>query len=266
MTMMRGIYNRLTRSCQGPGRKGASPEASRVPPGRAGTPTGNWYNPKLMQSLLFDYGGTLDSDGITFLDRFRAIYKEEGIESPAFDRAFYDAEDALPARHALKGLDLEQTCRLLVRDMLQALAPGRLDRADRIAGRFAADCRAQFARLRPVLERLGGRYRMGIVSNFYGNLEGILEAEGLRPLFGAVADSGVVGVTKPEPAIFLHALRKLGASPAECVMVGDSVKRDIAGAKGLGMRKALVCAAADAPAAGQDWTIRSVAELEKVLP
>jgi HAD superfamily hydrolase (TIGR01549 family) len=219
-----------------------------------------------MQSLLFDYGGTLDSDGITFLDRFRAIYKEEGIESPGFDRAFYDAEDALPARHVLQGLDLEQTCRLLVRDMLTVLAPGRMDRADAIAGRFAADCRRQFARLKPVLERLSRRYRLGIVSNFYGNLEGILVAEGLRPLFGVVADSGVVGVIKPEPAIFLHALRTLGSTPAECVMVGDSVKRDIAGAAGLGMRKALVCAADAPPAAGQDWTIRSVSELEAVLP
>lgn len=218
-----------------------------------------------MQSLLFDYGGTLDSDGITFLDRFRAIYKEEGIESPAFDRAFYDAEDNLPARHKLPGLDLEQTCRLLVRDMLATLAPERMDRADAIAGRFAGDCRRQFGRLKPVLERLSRRYRLGVVSNFYGNLEGILEAEGLRPLFGAVADSGVVGVIKPDPAIFLHALKGLGSSPEEAVMVGDSVKRDIAGAKGLGMKKALVCAAKDAPAAGQDWTIRSVAELEQVL-
>lgn len=219
-----------------------------------------------MQSLLFDYGGTLDSDGITFLDRFRAIYKEEGIESPGFDRAFYDAEDGLPSRHKLQGLDLEQTCRLLVRDMLKVLAPERMDRAEPIAGRFAADCRGQFVRLKPVLERLGTRYRLGIVSNFYGNLEGILEAEGLRPLFGAVADSGVVGVIKPDPVIFLHALERLGSTPAEAVMVGDSVKRDIAGAKGLGMKKALVCASGEAPAAGQDWTIRSVAELEALLP
>lgn len=219
-----------------------------------------------MQSLLFDYGGTLDADGITFLERFRPIYKEEGIDSPRFDRAFYDSEDALASKHELQGLDLEQTCRLLVRDMLDVLAPDRLDRADAIAGRFAADSRRQFARLMPVLERLSRRYRLGVVSNFYGNLDGILRAEGLRGLFSVVADSGVVGVIKPEPAIFLHACRGLEAEPAECVMVGDSVKRDMAGAAGLGMRKALVCAAPEPPAAGQDWTIRSVAELEALLP
>ncbi|MDX6770444.1 MAG: HAD family hydrolase [Elusimicrobiota bacterium] len=218
-----------------------------------------------MQSLLFDYGGTLDSDGITFLDRLRPIYKEEGLDSPRFERAFYDSEDALPTRHRLEGLDLEQTLRLLNRDILAILAPDRLDRADPISARFAADCRRQFARLKPVLERLSRRYRLGVVSNFYGNLDGILRAEGLRPLFAVVADSGVVGVIKPEPAIFLHACRGVGAAPADCVMVGDSVKRDMAGAAGLGMRRALVSAEAEPPAAGQDWTIRSVVELEKVL-
>lgn len=218
-----------------------------------------------MKSLLFDYGGTLDSDGITFLDRLRPIYKEEGLDSPRFERAFYDSEDALPAKHRLQGLDLERTVRLLNRDILTVLAPDRLDRADHIAARFAADSRRQFARLKPVLERLAGRYRLGVVSNFYGNLDGILVAEGLRDLFSVVADSGVVGAIKPEPAIFLHACRGVGAEPADCVMIGDSVKRDMAGASGLGMKKALVCAAPQPPAAGQDWTIRSVAELEALL-
>ena len=219
-----------------------------------------------MQSLLFDYGGTLDSDGITFLDRLRPIYKEAGLDSPRFERAFYDCEDALPTNHRLQGLDLEQTVRLLNRDILAILAPDRLDHATPISARFAADSRRQFARLKPVLERLSKRFRLGVVSNFYGNLDGILLAEGLRPLFSVVADSGVVGVIKPEPAIFLHACRGVGTEPADCVMVGDSVKRDMAGAASLGMKKALVSAAAAPPAAGQDWTIRSVSELEALLP
>lgn len=220
-----------------------------------------------MKSVLFDYGGTLDADGTTWLERFYPIYKEEGVDLPRarFDRAFYDSDDNLPARHRLEGLDLEQTLRLQVRDVLAAAAPERLDLADRIAGRFAADSRRQFARLKPTLERLARRYRLGIVSNFYGNLEGILAAEGLRPLFSVVADSGVVGAIKPEPAIFLHAAKAVGAAPAECVMVGDSIKRDMKGAEGVGMKRALVVAGPGTPDAGQDWTIRSVTELEELL-
>lgn len=221
-----------------------------------------------MKSVLFDYGGTLDADGTTWLERFYPIYKEEGVDLPRerFDRAFYDSDDNLPSRHRLQGLDLEQTLRLQVRDVLAAAAPDRLALTERIAGRFAADSRRQFERLKPVLERLARRYRLGIVSNFYGNLEDILSAEGLRPLFSVVADSGVVGVIKPEPGIFLHAARAVGADPAECVMVGDSIKRDMKGAEGVGMKRALIVAGGEAPAAGQDWTIRSVTELEGLLP
>lgn len=218
-----------------------------------------------MESLLFDYGGTLDADGTTWADRFYPLYKEAGIDVPRerFERSFYDSEDALAKRHKLPGLDLEATCRLQVHDTLETLAPDRMDLVEPLAHRFASDSRKQFARLAPVLERLAKKYTLGVVSNFYGNLDGILSAEGLRPLFSSVADSGVLGVTKPEARIFLHALE--GRSPKTCVMVGDSIKRDIAGAHALGMKKALVSAAKEAPKASQDWTIRSVVELEAVL-
>lgn len=218
-----------------------------------------------MESLLFDYGGTLDADGTTWADRFYPLYKEAGIDVPLerFERAFYDSEDALAKRHRLSGLDLEATCRLQVRDTLAVLAPDRMDLVEPLAHRFASDSRAQFKRLKPVLERLSKRFKLGVVSNFYGNLDDILTAEGLRPLFTAVADSGVLGITKPEAKIFLHALE--GRSPSTCVMVGDSIKRDMAGAHALGMKKALVSAAKEPPKANQDWTIRSVVELEACL-
>ncbi|MDE2509783.1 MAG: HAD family hydrolase [Elusimicrobia bacterium] len=220
-----------------------------------------------MKAVLFDYGGTLDADGSTWLERFYPIYKENGVDFPRerFDRAFYDSDDALPARHALTGLDLEETLRLQVGDVLSVLAPERTALTGAIAGRFAADSRAQFRRLRPTLERLAARYRLGVVSNFYGNLDGILRAEGLRDLFSVVADSGVLGVIKPDAGIFLHASRALDSAPAECVMVGDSVKRDMKGAAAAGMRTALICAHSPAPDAGQDWTVRSVSELEALL-
>lgn len=220
-----------------------------------------------MKSLLFDYGGTLDADGTTWLERFHPLYKEAGLDIPSerLDRAFYDSDDNLHLRHALKGLDLAQTVRLQVADVIKAVAPDRPELVDRVADRFVADSRAQFKRLTPVLERLAGRYRLGIVSNFYGNLDGILSAEGLRPLFSVVADSGVLGVTKPDAAIFLHAAKAVDAAPAECVMIGDSIKRDMAGATGVGMKKALISVAAETPKAGQDWTVRSVVELEALL-
>lgn len=216
--------------------------------------------------MLFDYGGTLDSDGTTWLERFYPLYKEKGvdIERKRFDRAFYDSDDGLPGRYALDGLNLEQTLRLQVALVLEAVAPQKSSLAGAIAGGFAADSRRQFRRLEPVLKRLSSRFQLGIVSNFYGNLDGILRAEGLRDYFGVVADSGALGLSKPDPAIFLHAAQALGSRPDDCVMVGDSIPRDIVGAAAAGMKKVLVRGGA-APSAGQDWTVSSVADLEAVL-
>ncbi|MBI3288260.1 MAG: HAD family hydrolase [Elusimicrobia bacterium] len=221
----------------------------------------------IAKALLFDYGGTLDSDGTTWLERFSSLYKEAGLDFPPhrFERAFYDADDNLAARHPLKGLDLEQTALLQVRDVFSVLAPERSGLAAPLARRFSADCRRHFSKLRPVLERLSARYRLGIVSNFYGNLEGLLRAEGLLDLFSVIADSGDLGVAKPDPAIFLHAAKGVDADPRDCVMVGDSVNRDMKGAASVFMKTALIAPAPDAPRAGQDWTIRSALELESLF-
>lgn len=228
----------------------------------------------MLKAVLFDYGGTLDSDGIPWLDRFFPIYRQAGLDAPLedFKRAFYDSDDRLPERCALEGLDLEETVRLQARWVVDRLAPGRSEPerralAEGVARRFAEDSRRMLARNRPLLERLSSRYRLGIVSNFYGNLEGILRREGLGGLFGVVADSQRLGCMKPEPGIFLHAARGTGAEPRECLLVGDSPHRDMRGAENAGMPHAWL--AGDRPDARPCCpgtpVLRTLLELEKVL-
>ena len=48
------------------------------------------------------------------------------------------------------------------------------------------------------------------------------------------------GFMKPHPSIFEEALRRADVTPAEAVMVGDSFRHDIEGARRLGMRGVLV--------------------------
>ena len=50
-------------------------------------------------ALLFDYGGTLDADGLPWKERFRQLYRAEGVDPPdaVFGPVFYAADDALPA-------------------------------------------------------------------------------------------------------------------------------------------------------------------------
>ena len=87
------------------------------------------------------------------------------------------------------------------------------------------------------------RVPIGVVSNASGQIEGVLRNEGVcqvGPGAGVpvrcVIDSWVVGVSKPDPAIFAPAIDALGLPPARIAYVGDSVINDVAGAAAAGLQ------------------------------
>ena len=77
--------------------------------------------------------------------------------------------------------------------------------------------------------------RVGVVSNADGRIESALRRAGLANLLEVIVDSGVVGIAKPDPAIFEFALAPLGLSAEETWYLGDTVAYDMvaAGAAGL---------------------------------
>ena len=84
------------------------------------------------------------------------------------------------------------------------------------------------------LQRRG--YILGIISNLIGTREipDWLVAEGFAPYFKSVALSSVLGIRKPDPAIYLEAARQAGVEPGKCAYVGDNLKRDVAGTRAAG--------------------------------
>jgi putative hydrolase of the HAD superfamily len=190
----------------------------------------------MIRALLFDFGGTLDAQGVPWKERFYRLSREEGLAVPEteFDPAFYGATDTLEGTIPRdSGL----------RDTVERVSDGlalRLGREPallrRIGGRFIDDAMRQLGSNAALLSRLSGRYRIGIVSNFYGNLQAVLDETGLSPSIGVAVDSTILGCKKPDPRIFQAALDALEASPAEAVFIGDSLRRDMAGARAMGMR------------------------------
>src|SRR6185369_3755546 len=83
------------------------------------------------------------------------------------------------------------------------------------------------------LKRRG--YRLGVVSNAEGRVERDLIGAGYDGFFETVIDSSVVGVEKPDPAIFRLALERLGASPDGTVFLGDVPAVDVEGARAAGI-------------------------------
>ena len=91
----------------------------------------------------------------------------------------------------------------------------------------------------PVLEELRRHgLRIGLVSNTGRDLDAFLAHHAI-PCDAALA-SGAHGWVKPHRSIFETVLERLGVSPEEAAMVGDSPQDDIEGARALGMRAFLL--------------------------
>jgi len=88
---------------------------------------------------------------------------------------------------------------------------------------------------------------LAVVSNAEGTAEEQLRADGICQVgpgsgvpVAAVLDSSVVGVSKPDPAIFELALDALGVDPAHAIHVGDTPAADVVGARAAGVTPVLV--------------------------
>ena len=188
--------------------------------------------------MLFDFGGTLDADGIPWAPRFHAAYKMCGgaEEFPAFEQAFRASDRALASQPRIRTMGFRALIDAQAQLLRDLLPDGAGIDGAQLARRFHAEAVAVVARNRPILERLSKDYQLGVVSNFAGNLEPCLRELELQRYFSVVADSAVVGIAKPDPRIFTEALTQLDAPAARAWMVGDNFEADIRPAGELGLR------------------------------
>lgn len=92
-----------------------------------------------------------------------------------------------------------------------------------------------FADVTAALDQLAPR-RLGIVTNGFADLQRTkLQVSGLDSRFEVVLISSELGFGKPDVRIYHLATTSLGVSPSACLMVGDSLQRDVAGATQAGL-------------------------------
>lgn len=123
---------------------------------------------------------------------------------------------------------------------------------------------------RPLLERLGRRHRLAVVSNFdyTPTALSILDTAGVRDLFAAIVVSDEVGWRKPRADIFEAAIRRTGAEARRTLFVGDRADIDVVGARGVGMHAAWINPGGDALPPGippPHYEIRDLGELEAIV-
>jgi putative hydrolase of the HAD superfamily len=202
--------------------------------------------------------------------RFHAAYRAAGgaLGYAAFEPLYKRADETLARTPDIGRFGFRRMIETQTRLLLELVPDRAAVDAGRMTEQFHAEARAIATRNQALLERLARRYRLGIVSNFTGNLTHCLDELGLARLFTAVSDSAVVGAAKPDPRIFRETLSALGGAPAERAwMVGDNFEADIGGAAGLGIRTCWLAPPDREQPPGPDPTARiaRLPEIERIL-
>lgn len=107
----------------------------------------------------------------------------------------------------------------------------------------------------PTLKTLKNQdYKIGLISNAGDakNVHRLIDRNHLRRYMDFILISAEIGVRKPAPLIFKMALDNLGASPPDAVMVGDTLRADILGAKQVGIAAVWITRQADTPHNNED--------------
>jgi putative hydrolase of the HAD superfamily len=189
-----------------------------------------------VKAILFDLYETLITETDTAPPRasklgpalgldYNAFRKEWKQQRPRLVRGELTFTDALTEIGARLGAPLETTAVQRVRE-------------ERMRAKEDA-----FRRLRPEIVDLANELstrgiRLGVVSNCWAEDAAPWPTCALAPHFAATAFSFEIHAAKPDPAIYLEALRRLRVDPREAIYAGDGADDELGGAERVGMRAA----------------------------
>lgn len=200
-----------------------------------------------IKGIIFDYGGTIDTNGKHWAEVLWSRYKELNIpvSKEDFKKAYVHGERTLALQPLIKPfhdfydvllIKSKIQIEYLVQHGLLSDSPQTNKYPEEIAKGCYDFAKGVVKNSLFVVNKLSVKYKLTLVSNFYGNINKVLENFGLLCSFKSVIESAVVGVRKPDPAIFTLGVRELGIEAHETVVIGDSFSKDIVPAKAAGCR------------------------------
>ncbi len=161
----------------------------------------------------------------------------------------------------------EQVFDAALREQMIETADGGRDLADTF-GRERRRLQRLMPDAKETLTRLAAKYKLGMLTNGAPDLQREkIAASGLGSMFHFVVVSGERGIGKPRPEVFHHLCAQTGVEPGEAVMVGNSLERDIAGARNAGIVSVWIKVAGSEEhhPVEPDYTITGLAELPTLL-
>lgn len=227
------------------------------------------------KAILFDLDSTLCQYTLTVAEVIERALSRAGLAHDVLgplDTLAKDYNDAWWATEDEYRTHVDEIRRLAWVALLETREAGDSDLARRLAQHYS-DIRREsglrlFEDVRPFLEDLKARYRVGILTNGPSDMQWTkLRNLELLDAVDAIVVAGDLGFFKPDPRPFRQLLEKLGAEAGDALFVGDSYEHDIIGARGVGIRTAWVTAdgASTPDGAPVDHTVARVTDLREVL-
>lgn len=196
-----------------------------------------------IKGIIFDFGGTLDTHGDHWGEVLWDAYVHFAlpVSKELFREAYIYAERLLGKNPIIKpNFHFEEVLHVKLSIQLDYLMEkGIIDEKQKSLSSEMAKFLNAFAVRKleesvALIRRLKRKYRIALVSNFYGNLHTILQDVFLLDLLDEVIESAVVGVRKPDPGIFSFGVSALHLPASSVVVIGDSYTKDMLPAHSLG--------------------------------
>ncbi len=123
-----------------------------------------------------------------------------------------------------------------------------------------------FPNAHETLSYLKGKYQMHLISNgFKEACEKKLEHSNLNQYFENIVISELIGINKPDPRIFKHALDLGIAKQEQSIMIGDNIDADVRGAMNAGIDAIYFNPNQTEKPADIHYMIIDLAELQEIL-
>lgn len=219
---------------------------------------------KSIRWIFFDFGGCLDSDGVHSRTLFQKHFVNgellnQNESTVDFQNAYTFSDRKIIDESLVQNANLLRMNQVLCELIAGFLNWSDINKIDKIARAITSEQIYYLKRNQQTLSFLSAHYKLGVVSNFSGNLSLILNEFSLNPFFDFALDSYHVGHSKPDPLIFMNALTHSRVRPDQVCFVGDNVERDIIPAQHLGMTTILISPDQDTSVA--DFTVKTLTDL-----
>ncbi len=180
-----------------------------------------------VRAIFFDFGGVVARLDRELLAEFEVRY---GLPDGSFVKALY----GIPEWKAVEiGDGTEEDWMEAVKRKLDEYAGRALPEIDEERATMWRNLDADVVRL---IERLGARYDVGLLSNATPRLEGELrDYHGIDGLFKVIVNSHRVKMAKPDVRIYRLAAERIGVEPSACVHI-DDLAHNVDGAREAGFQ------------------------------